>query len=1367
MPLLLLRLLLILLSLSGYSQTKKLFYSVPWNEGQKVVNIKGRVFKAFNIEDAHFSPADSGLPSIVLSIPNSEIASCKIERSLYLPISPGEDSLIPSYFQDTLHRLNLNTIFNEKTPYSILRLIPIRWNYKKAYYEKLISFELEYNEKTKAAVRIENKREEAEIDNSVLANGQWYKIRISDDGVYKIDYSFLRTLGIEPETIDPQKIKLFGYGGGMLPQSNAVARYYDLPEVAILVKGEEDKVFNQEDYIVFYGQGPHKWWYDSVANEFVHEKNLYDEASYYYLTVSSLAGKRVSTESSVSKSGNTITSFNERFYVEEEKVNILHSGREWFGQTFKEQLTHTFSLGLPGLVENSFVKLNAGLASVASVATSFGISANGTPLKSVDFSTYNSFPPYTNIGEKKSSLDSLVVNRKSLNIELTYRNAQDPSGSTGYLDFIRINYSRRLVLGGEPLLFRSVQSRGYENSDFTVDSLTSKSYVWDVSNPLQVKNIPFALENSKGIVTRPTRHLREYAAFNIEQLPTPVFISKVDNQNLHGIAREVPQCIIVSPELFRAQAQRLADYRTQYGIKTMVITPAQIYNEFSSGRQDISAIRDFLKLLYDNSSQQSGLKYLLLFGLASYDYKDRVSNNTNHVPVYESRESLHMLDSYSSDDYFGFLDDYEGEWSEYNNDHLLNLGIGRVPINTIQEAEVVVSKIINYERGANSLGKWRNGITFIADDGDNNLHVAHAEILSKLVAQNLPNLNIDKIYLDAYPQVLSPRGQSVPQAEERIQKAFNSGTLIINYSGHGGETLLSSESVIDQNSLRNYRNNDNLPFMVTATCEYGRYDNPDQTSAAIVSITSPTGGTIGNLTSTRAAFASSNLKLNTAFYNSIFTGGVNQTLGDIFKETKNNKSALNESVNNRNYVILGDPCLKIAFPKGDITVTKFQDSLITSTSPNVKALSKISIKGEVSGNRTFNGSINVRMYDKETLLSTVGDEGGFPTTFNTRSKIFHESNTKVTNGTFSLAMFVPKDIYYNSGQGKMSFYASDTLLNDAAGSFIGFNVGGEKVQVKDTIGPHIKLSIAGSDSLKGYQTLTNILLNIKLSDERGINTSSVGVGHEITASIDGKKPTVLNEYFYSENNDSTTGIIRFPYTNLSKGRHTIKIKAWDTSNNSSVEEISFYVLERIDSVGPRISARIISPGLDTTDFPSSSVRLRVDVNDSNEVAHVKGTREVEIYLNGNKIAFFESLKIEDDGRRVVGSGYLNELKPGVYTIIIKAYDIFNNSSELSLPFRVVDKRDTVPPKIDAFVYQRNLDSTKAINLPTKLSVTVSDLSKIDFVKNVREIEVTIDGQKIPVFDSCVVSASGTEIVLQYTLEDLLPGKHSLKINAWD
>ena len=1368
MPIYLIRLFLILFSVAGYCQTKKVFYSIPWQDEFKIINLNGKIYRALHFEEALYLPGDSGLPTLTISIPFSEVDKCKIKSTLYIPMRDEERSLIPVFFKDEVHQIRSNVFIKDQKSFSNIRIIPIRWNEQGQYYEKLISFELEYMESNKV-VKSLNLREESDLNSSVLSAGDWYKVKIDKDGIYKIDFNFLRNIGIDPTSIDPQKIKIYGYGGGMLPQANSAPRQQDLPQNSIFVSGELDKTFDEEDYIIFYGEGPDKWSFDSSARCFVHEKNLYSESSFYYLTISEGLGKRVSTEASVFQSGNEIRTFTERHFFEPEEHNILHSGRKWFGPIFKEQLKQTFSIPLFGVVPNTFVKIATGLASISSVPTSFNISANGTPLKPVSFSIYNSFPPYTNIGESKESKDSLKVIEPTLSLEFVYDSNKDPLGSNGYLDYYRVNYERSLVLGKTPLLFRSVKSIQYPISDFIIDSLWQTSFVWDVTNPKEVKNIPLTFSQSFGKFTRPSSSIIEYAAFNPKELSSPLFIEKIANQDLHGIASDIPQCIIVSPRKFVAQAERLAGYRTLNGIKTKVVTPEQIYNEFSSGRQDISAIRDFLKFVYDKD--QNGLKYLLLFGLASYDYKDRVSNNTNHVPVYESRESLHRLDSYSSDDYFGFLDDYEGEWSEYNNDHLLNLGIGRLPINNESEAEIVVSKIINYEKNAKSLGKWRTGITFIADDGDNNLHVLHAEILSKLVSQNLPDLNIDKIYIDAYPQVTTTRGEIAPLAKERVEKAFGAGSLIINYSGHGGETGLTSEQVIDQSTIRGYKNNENLPFLITATCEFGRYDNPHTTSAAVLSITSRNGGTIGNLTSTREAFASSNLKLNTAFYNSLFRGGPEQTLGDIFKNTKNDRAALNESVNNRNYVILGDPCLRLAFPKERIAMTTFQDSVVSSSYPTVSPLSRISLTGKVASkagdNLSFNGIVNVRMFEQDVIYSTQGTDGGFPTTFSSRSKVFHESNTKVSNGTFSLSMIVPKDILYDGGSRKISFYANDSLLNDAIGSFTGFSLGRENVQLKDTIPPKVSLTIAGADSLNGYQTLKDVLLNIRLTDERGINTSTVGVGHEITAVLDGQKPRVLNEYFYSENNDSTSGIVRFPFTSLARGKHTIKVKAWDTSNNSTEELISFLVVDKYDVDGPVIKLKLRSPGLDSSNFTSSTALLSIEVTDSNKVAFIRNVREVEVYVDGNRIPFFENLAIQDEGKRVVGSGFINGLQPGQHFIRVKAYDIFNNSSEFSMVFTVIDKSDTIPPKIMAFIGRLNLDSLEGLQLPLRLRATINDDSKIAFIKSEREIEVTLDGLKIPVFDSCLVTQSGKQIELSYIVDNLLPGRHYLTIEAWD
>ena len=341
---------------------------------------------------------------------------------------------------------------------------------------------------------------------------------------------------------------------------------------------------------------------------------------------------------------------------------------------------------------------------------------------------------------------------------------------------------------------------------------------------------------------------------------------------------------------------------------------------FQSGAQDVTAIRDFIKLQYEKYSQ---LQYVLFFGDCSFDYKDRSLRSTNFVPVYESRNSLHPLWSYSSDDYFGFMDAEEGDWMETQaGDHTMEIGIGRIPIQTEEDGEAVVNKIIRYQTNWLGYGKWRNKITFIADDGDNNIHQQDANMMATYVDTTRKELNVNKLFLDAYKQ---DQNKS-PQASGAFLDAISRGNLIVNFTGHGNEGQLTHEDIFNELMISDLNNNILMPLFITATCQFGNYDNPNQVSGGEQMVLLPYGGAVALITATRPVFSNTNYQLNEAFYFSAMQkeNGEYKRLGDIMRETKNNSLA---GAGNRNYALLGDPMLRIAFPRQEVVLTAINGNL--------------------------------------------------------------------------------------------------------------------------------------------------------------------------------------------------------------------------------------------------------------------------------------------------------------------------------------------------------------------------------------------------------------------------------------------------------
>ncbi|HEY9046425.1 MAG TPA: C25 family cysteine peptidase, partial [Ohtaekwangia sp.] len=500
---------------------------------------------------------------------------------------------------------------------------------------------------------------ESRGQSAVLSSGQWYKVAIAKNGVYKISFDDFKKMGFDT-SIDPRKIKIYGNEGGMLPQANSAARPTDLTENAIFVQGEADGVFNSGDYILWYAESADHVKYDVQRGIFQYEHNLYSDKNFYFITVGTDNGKRVTSVSSASGTFPAIQSFNDYFFHEVDTYNELESGREWFERLSLDQ--QTYSADIAGIVENSPIKLVSDVMGQSTKSSSFQVYLNNVVIGEQPVS-YITDSQYSIKGFHKR--DTLTTNASTTGAasttkqEIKYIYSKTTSG-TGYLDFFLLNVQRKLALYGDQTIFRSEASTLNTTSTFQVNEANSSSTIWDITDPYTPAIQQYSLQNSTASFSATTATLKEYIIFNTS-VPAPEYIGSVSTQNLHGLS--TPNLIIVAYPDFKQEAMRLASHRAEHsGWTSVVVTPQEVYNEFSSGRQDVSAIRDFAKYLYDKGP--STLKALLLVGKSSYDYKDRVSHNTNFVITYESRNSLTPLETYSSDDYFGFLENSEGNWGE-------------------------------------------------------------------------------------------------------------------------------------------------------------------------------------------------------------------------------------------------------------------------------------------------------------------------------------------------------------------------------------------------------------------------------------------------------------------------------------------------------------------------------------------------------------------------------------------------------------------------------------------------------------------------------------------------------------------------------
>lgn len=1005
--------------------------------------------------------------------------------------------------------------------------------------------------------------------NSVLASGNWFKISVSEAGVYKIDLAFLNSLGITG-TIASGQIRIFGNGGGMLPEANGAKPVDDLEENAIWVEDGGDGILNGSDYLLFFAAGPNHWTSDSLNRSFSHSKNLYSDKAFYFVTVGS-NGLRVSSQAGSPPSVISVASYDERYFHELDTVNFLSSGKEWFGEEFSalpgRSLSGTFTVPLNDLLSQP-AKINTGVAGRSvNVPSRFAISVNNQQVQQLAIPQIGT-GVYDLFAQEVRQSDHFILNGPNASVSINY--TQGSFNSQGWLNWFEFFARRNLTLSpGKQIMFRDWNSVGSGNAGFIISNADAQTQVWEVTDALHPVKMSTSLSAGQLRFTNDAQRLREYVCFSGSFL-TPKSEGKVTNQNLHSTSEK--DLLIVAPPEFLQEAQRLAQFHQQKNnLRTIVVSTDQVFNEFSGGIPDPAAIRDFVKMYYDRYRAtwgQSG-KYLLLFGKASFDYKGRIGNNTNKVPAYESVNSLDPLSTYTSDDFFGFLDDHE----DINSSIIINqldIGIGRIPAKTTEEAKNFVDKVLDYHSGQ-AFGPWRNNLNFVADDEDNNLHLQDAETITA-TASLAPIFNQQKIYLDAFKQESGSAGGRYPQANAVINSNIYNGTLLWNYNGHGGAQRLAEEVVLDQQIVNNWSNRYRLPLFITATCDFAPFDNPIQNSLGENLLIRPKTGAIALMTTTRLVFAFSNRILNNNYLQFALqpnAGGQYKTLGEAVLAAKNyTYQTAGDIINNRKFALLGDPAMMLAFPAYKVKMSKVNGNDASNQADTLSAGEQVLMEGEVTDNAGnllsgFQGTAYLSLFDKVQNVTTLANDAtSQQVSFRSQESILFKGKASVQNGKFSVRFKVPKDINYQFGKGRISLYAQDGV-SDGSGYSTNVIIGGISSNASnDREGPVIRAYLNDNKFVNGSIANSSPVLLLQLSDSSGINTGNSGIGHDILATLDNDNDQyfVLNNFYETELDDFQKGSVRFQLPELSPGHHSLKIKAWDVMNNSSEYVLDFTVV---------------------------------------------------------------------------------------------------------------------------------------------------------------------------------------------------------------
>ncbi len=1063
-------------------------------------------------------------------------------------------------------------------------------------FKKLISFNYAVSQNSLRAASPPANNVNA-IGNSVLSSGTWYRFYVQKSGVYKITKSFLGSLGLNT-AVDPRKIKIYGNGGRLLPLMNSADYPMDLTENAVQFIGENDGSFDNQDYILFYAEGMDKW-----NDEYKSNLNIYANKSYYYVTTQGGDGKRIADMAQPTGAATTtITTFDDYQFHEIEDINIEKLGRVWFGESFSVDEEQEFDFEFPNLVTASPITVETHVAAVTSTTNIFTIEANSQPVGDISIVP----PPNSEMLVLERTLSvPVTVSSEDVTIKVTYDNGGVPN-SKGYLDYIRITAKRNLQSFGKQFPFQFNQAASLMGiAEYQLSSASSISQVWDITD---IYNVAKAENSNQAAFSfkADLGQVRKYIAIDNSDFYTPLKESKtkVDNQNLKGTVfnnssgqfQDIDY-LIITPKFLHAQAEKLAAFHRNYAsLNVKVVDLELIYPEFSSGKQDIGGIRNFIKYVYSNaSSADKRVKYVNIFGDASYDFKDSVANNTNIVPIYQALNSYTEGEaSFASDDFFGMMDPDEGRLDFGNSPTNgatnfsfdlggIDIAVGRMIVSTTQQADEMVNKVIEYH-DIKSYGSWRCNYVGIADDPSIDVrHLADNQLqfyqnrLADRIATEKPFMNVTKILMDSYVQQSSAGGKRYPKARDAIFAAFEKGALVFNYLGHGGEDGLSEERIWEKSDGENLNNRYKYPLFITITCDFSRFDNPYRPTAGEFTYWNPRGGAISMITTVRSIGQGPAQYFNDKLAEYLFAYGSNNytTIAEALRQAKNFAPGTATNV----VFYLGDPALMLAIPKPQVVLTKVNGAPITGPIDDFQSLDHITLTGEVHDENnnplpSYNGELTANIFDKNVQSETLRNDGydavitesgqtapRLP--FTALGETIFRGNASIVNGNFEFDFYVPRDIRIPVDNGRISFYTKrNQILLDKAGVNTDIKVGGINTSAAaDNIGPTVKLYMNDETFVNGGITNESPFFLAILEDEHGINTAS-GIGHDIVGILDGDetKPYIMNDYYEADVDTFAKGRVYFPFRNLAVGLHTITFKAWDVYNNPITAEIQFVVV---------------------------------------------------------------------------------------------------------------------------------------------------------------------------------------------------------------
>lgn len=993
-----------------------------------------------------------------------------------------------------------------------------------------------------------------------FSNGKWISLNVGQGGFYRITYQTLQQYGLSPSQINPKTIRLFASQGAGYPDVNGAVTS-SMPEVPLFVGGEEDGVFDAQDFIVFYIEPLVSYEPDNFR--FRKNRHQYAKTIVAYLgTDNQTNGKRVAITPQNTKNdlpiifGGCVMDI-----IENDIQNPLGMGRVWLGEKLgNETLTRTYNTTIAPGSDSTWLEFRIGASMVEETGNlnlKFGNQEFDLPLRR---NISGDEPIYTQ--------EFQLITPESGNFPVVLTLSRKNTQSAAYLDYLQFqSFGTHKNINANDWYYPQLKNEDLSKGlVFEFSGETSERLVWDVSKaymPVQL-SVKTIASNQHYYHAQPSAssHL---AVQSISQMKSPIFIGEIPISNVNTI---IAPTLYITSSNFVTPLKNL-DWQN-INPDSKIVTVQEIYNQYSGGQPDLGAIRAYLRFLHTHYKSTNGypiLKYVTLIGAASYDFFDRLPGNTNFIPIYQSLGEQ-KTSNFSLDDYIGYLQ--VGQGDPRIEQSQLDVIVGRIPVRSENEIQQYFEKRKNYH-SSKSLGSWRSRITFVTDDVDESWEkefTYESEDYAKYIAKNHPYLRVNRIYADAFVQKTNGNNEAYPEVSSAIKKSFEDGSLFINYQGHGGETGWGQEAFFDIPTINSLQNPNNYPVLFTATCEFSRFDNPVLQSAGEKTLFRKNGGAIALMTTTRTVWVSGNSIINDAFWKNYGFPKPNEpipTLGDLYGRLKN-RPRLNSEDNK--FALLGDPSMKLAFPEHVVAIDSINGMPFDAFADTLKAFAVLRVKGHVSERlkglmSDFNGELEVEIFDKPLQHFTLdNDNAGIRIPFLSESSVIYKGKVTVTDGMFEFAFAIPKDISYQIGEGRCIFYAQDGK-RDAAG-FWKFDIGGSRsIDEIDTVGPVVKAFMGDTLFINGGNIQSQTSFVARVSDKSGLNATGSGIGRDMVLTLD--KGTemeisfVVNEFFTFDANSYQQGTIEFPLANLSPGKHRAHIKVWDIFNNSGTAEVEYVV----------------------------------------------------------------------------------------------------------------------------------------------------------------------------------------------------------------